>query len=176
MLAEGNYVTLVDAGDAIQGAAYGSMSQGEDIIGIMNAVGYDVAAHRQPRVRLQAVDRHHGARRQARLRLCERQLHRASPTTSPSSTPTSSSPTATYHRRLRRHLHPRHLHQDHPGLLPGRRRQLPLQLRRRGALSATSRPPSTPPSPPAPTTSSPSATWASTPRALPTAPPTSSRS
>lgn len=43
MLAEGNYVTLVDAGDAIQGAAYGSMSQGEDIIGIMNAVGYDVA-------------------------------------------------------------------------------------------------------------------------------------
>ena len=43
MLAEGNYVTLVDAGDAIQGAAYGSMSKGEDIIGIMNAMGYDVA-------------------------------------------------------------------------------------------------------------------------------------
>ena len=43
MAAEGNYVTLVDAGDAIQGAAYGTMSEGADIIGIMNAVGYDVA-------------------------------------------------------------------------------------------------------------------------------------
>lgn len=43
MLAAGNYVTLVDAGDAIQGAAYGAVSEGEDIIAIMNAMGYDVA-------------------------------------------------------------------------------------------------------------------------------------
>ena len=36
-------VLLVDAGDAIQGTAYGSMDKGETIIELMNAVGYDVA-------------------------------------------------------------------------------------------------------------------------------------
>ena len=35
-------VTLVDAGDAVQGAALGTLSQGEYIIEIMNAVGYDI--------------------------------------------------------------------------------------------------------------------------------------
>ncbi|MBE6914109.1 MAG: bifunctional metallophosphatase/5'-nucleotidase [Ruminococcaceae bacterium] len=34
---------LVDAGDAIQGTAYGSMDKGETIIKLMNAAGYDVA-------------------------------------------------------------------------------------------------------------------------------------
>ncbi len=36
-------VLIVDAGDAIQGTAYGSMDKGKSIIDLMNAVGYDVA-------------------------------------------------------------------------------------------------------------------------------------
>ena len=38
-----DYVLLVDAGDHIQGTAYGSMDKGETIIALMNAAGYDVA-------------------------------------------------------------------------------------------------------------------------------------
>ena len=34
---------LLDAGDAIQGTAYGSMDQGETIAALMNAAGYDLA-------------------------------------------------------------------------------------------------------------------------------------
>lgn len=34
---------LVDAGDHIQGTAYGSMDKGESIIKLMNAAGYDLA-------------------------------------------------------------------------------------------------------------------------------------
>lgn len=37
------YVYLVDAGDHIQGTAYGSMDNGETMIKMMNAAGYDVA-------------------------------------------------------------------------------------------------------------------------------------
>ena len=37
------YVTLVDAGDAVQGEPIGAISNGRYIIEIMNAVGYDVA-------------------------------------------------------------------------------------------------------------------------------------
>ncbi len=37
------YVFLADAGDHIQGTAYGSMDKGESIIKLMNATGYDVA-------------------------------------------------------------------------------------------------------------------------------------
>ena len=37
------YVTLVDAGDAIQGAPIGTLSDGGYIIDIMNEVGYDFA-------------------------------------------------------------------------------------------------------------------------------------
>ena len=40
---EYEYVYLVDAGDHIQGTAYGSMDNGETIIKMMNAAGYDVA-------------------------------------------------------------------------------------------------------------------------------------
>lgn len=36
-------VLLVDAGDHIQGTAYGSMDKGESIIALMNAAGYDAA-------------------------------------------------------------------------------------------------------------------------------------
>ena len=36
-------VLLVDAGDAIQGTAFGSMDKGETIIKLMNAAGYDLA-------------------------------------------------------------------------------------------------------------------------------------
>lgn len=36
-------VTLVDVGDAVQGAALGTLSKGEYIVDIMNQVGYDVA-------------------------------------------------------------------------------------------------------------------------------------
>ena len=36
-------VLLVDAGDAIQGTAYGSMDKGETIVKMMNAAGYDAA-------------------------------------------------------------------------------------------------------------------------------------
>ena len=36
-------VLLVDAGDHIQGTAYGSMDEGETIIELMNAAGYDLA-------------------------------------------------------------------------------------------------------------------------------------
>ncbi len=39
---EGN-VILADAGDHIQGTAYGSMDKGETIVNLMNAAGYDVA-------------------------------------------------------------------------------------------------------------------------------------
>ena len=37
------YVLLADAGDHIQGTAYGSMDKGETIVKLMNAAGYDVA-------------------------------------------------------------------------------------------------------------------------------------
>ena len=37
------HVLLVDAGDYIQGTAYGSMDKGETIIKLMNAAGYDAA-------------------------------------------------------------------------------------------------------------------------------------
>lgn len=40
----GDEVLLVDTGDAIQGAAIGSFSEGADIIEIMNTVGYDAMA------------------------------------------------------------------------------------------------------------------------------------
>ena len=43
MLKQTPYVTLVDAGDAIQGAPVGTLSEGGYIIDIMNQVGYDVA-------------------------------------------------------------------------------------------------------------------------------------
>ncbi len=43
MEASGNYVLLVDAGDAIQGAPIGTLSKGEYIVDIMDEVGYDVA-------------------------------------------------------------------------------------------------------------------------------------
>lgn len=39
----GKDVLLVDAGDHVQGTAYGSMDEGASIIKLMNAVGYDVA-------------------------------------------------------------------------------------------------------------------------------------
>ena len=38
-----DYVLLADAGDAVQGTAYGSMDKGETIVKLMNAAGYDVA-------------------------------------------------------------------------------------------------------------------------------------
>ena len=40
--AKDNYVLLVDDGDAIQGEPVGTMTTGEAIIDIMNAVGYDI--------------------------------------------------------------------------------------------------------------------------------------
>lgn len=40
---EGLPTLLVDAGDHIQGTAYGSMDKGESIIKLMNAAGYDLA-------------------------------------------------------------------------------------------------------------------------------------
>ena len=43
LLEQNPYVTLVDNGDAVQGDTIGAVSKGEDIIGIMNMVGYDVA-------------------------------------------------------------------------------------------------------------------------------------
>ncbi|HIZ78546.1 MAG TPA: bifunctional metallophosphatase/5'-nucleotidase [Candidatus Lachnoclostridium stercorigallinarum] len=43
MEAETPYVALVDAGDAIQGAPIGTLSEGGDIVSIMNQVGYDFA-------------------------------------------------------------------------------------------------------------------------------------
>ncbi len=39
----GNEVVLVDAGDAIQGEAIGTLSNGEYLVDIMNKVGYDLA-------------------------------------------------------------------------------------------------------------------------------------
>ena len=42
-LAKSNHVLLVDNGDSIQGEPIGTMTTGEAIIGLMNAVGYDVA-------------------------------------------------------------------------------------------------------------------------------------
>ena len=41
--AAGNTVILVDAGDAVQGAPAGTLSEGEYIIEIMNAMDYDLA-------------------------------------------------------------------------------------------------------------------------------------
>ena len=40
---EGKPVLLVDAGDHIQGTAYGSMDNGATIIELMNEAGYDIA-------------------------------------------------------------------------------------------------------------------------------------
>ncbi|HPR91056.1 MAG TPA: metallophosphoesterase, partial [Synergistaceae bacterium] len=42
MEAEGNYVTLVDDGDALQGGVLGTLSEGSYLVDIMNEVGYDV--------------------------------------------------------------------------------------------------------------------------------------
>ena len=42
-LAEDNHVVLVDDGDSIQGAPIGTMTKGEALIDLMNAVGYDIA-------------------------------------------------------------------------------------------------------------------------------------
>ncbi len=39
-----DYVTLVDAGDAVQGGPIGTLTEGEALIEIMNAVGYDYMA------------------------------------------------------------------------------------------------------------------------------------
>ncbi len=41
--AEYGNVLLVDAGDAVQGTAFGSMDKGETIVKLMNAAGYDLA-------------------------------------------------------------------------------------------------------------------------------------
>lgn len=43
LLDEGNYVTLVDNGDAVQGEPIGTLSTGSYLIDIMNQVGYDLA-------------------------------------------------------------------------------------------------------------------------------------
>lgn len=43
MEAAGNHVILVDNGDAIQGAPIGTLTTGEALIDLVNAVGYDVA-------------------------------------------------------------------------------------------------------------------------------------
>ena len=43
LIAAGNEVLLVDAGDHVQGGELGSLTQGEAIIDIMNAAGYDLA-------------------------------------------------------------------------------------------------------------------------------------
>jgi 2',3'-cyclic-nucleotide 2'-phosphodiesterase (5'-nucleotidase family) len=43
LLDDGCYVALVDAGDAVQGDAIGTLSKGSYIVDIMNKVGYDVA-------------------------------------------------------------------------------------------------------------------------------------
>ena len=40
---EFDYVLLADAGDAVQGTAFGSMDKGETIVKLMNIAGYDVA-------------------------------------------------------------------------------------------------------------------------------------
>lgn len=42
MVAAGSYVTLVDAGDALQGGVLGTLSKGSYLVDTMNAVGYDV--------------------------------------------------------------------------------------------------------------------------------------
>ena len=44
LTSDGCEVLLVDSGDAIQGAAIGSFSDGESIIRLMNALGYDAMA------------------------------------------------------------------------------------------------------------------------------------
>ena len=43
LMTQYEYVLLVDAGDHIQGTAYGSMDKGATIISLMNAAGYDLA-------------------------------------------------------------------------------------------------------------------------------------
>ncbi len=43
LIANGNTVITVDAGDAIQGEVIGTLTEGEAIVDIMNAVGYDYA-------------------------------------------------------------------------------------------------------------------------------------
>ena len=43
MLEDGNYVALVDAGDAIQGDAVGALTEGEYMVDLMNRLGYAAA-------------------------------------------------------------------------------------------------------------------------------------
>ena len=43
LAAQGENVLLVDAGDHVQGSAYGALDEGRGIINIMNAAGYDLA-------------------------------------------------------------------------------------------------------------------------------------
>ena len=42
-LAKDNHVVLVDNGDSIQGEPVGTMTKGEALVDLMNAVGYDIA-------------------------------------------------------------------------------------------------------------------------------------
>ena len=51
----GKKVLLVDAGDHVQGTAYGSMDQGASIIELMNAAGYDVATPGNLRTNLRVL-------------------------------------------------------------------------------------------------------------------------
>lgn len=43
LIASGKEVLLLDAGDHVQGTAYGGIDEGVSVVGIMNAVGYDAA-------------------------------------------------------------------------------------------------------------------------------------
>ncbi len=43
LISKGKNVLLVDAGDHVQGSVYSALSNGEDMIKIMNATGYDLA-------------------------------------------------------------------------------------------------------------------------------------
>lgn len=43
--AQSNHVVLIDAGDAIQGDAIGTLSNGDHLVSIMNYVGYDYAVY-----------------------------------------------------------------------------------------------------------------------------------
>ena len=48
---------LVDAGDYLQGTAYGAFDGGEQIVGLMNAAGYDVATVGNRKERLKSNPR-----------------------------------------------------------------------------------------------------------------------
>ena len=124
------HVVLVDAGDAIQGEAIGTLSNGGYLVDIMNQVGYDYATFGNHEfdygmdVAPLLLEKSN-----AKYLSCNfTDLKENKPVADAYAMETFGGLKVALCGRQ----HPRNLHQIHPHLLPGCRRQLHLRLLRRG--------------------------------------------